>query len=93
MNQLNVWNLSSNPRLAADIRIKVKYTLYPFSFQMSHSDYTDIVRTVGREDIGVRLSWLYSAWPTLILAGVFVLWCVAFVLIIVLFPDNSPSKY
>ena len=64
-----------------------------YCFQFSRQEYGDLVRLVGREEVGQHMSWLFTAIPTIILAVIFVLWCIAFILIIVLFPDNSPSKY
>jgi hypothetical protein len=60
---------------------------------MSRQEFAEIVKAVGREEHGQELSWLFSALPTILLAIVFLLWCVAFILVIVLFPDNTPSKY
>jgi len=39
-----------------------------------------------------KLSWLFSGVPTMILAGVFAVWCISFVLVITLYPDNHSSR-
>lgn len=62
-------------------------------FQLSRQEFADLVKIVGHEDAGQRLSWLFTALPTILLAILFILWCVAFILVILLFPDDAPSKY
>ena len=61
-------------------------------FQLSRHDYSELMKLVGREEAGLHLSWLFSAIPNIALAVMFVLWCTAFILVILLFPDNQPSK-
>ena len=61
-------------------------------FQFTRQEYAELVKVVGREDYGAHLSWLFTALPTILLAAVFVLWCVAFILVIILFPDNSAGE-
>ncbi len=51
------------------------------------------MKVVGVESSGRRLSWLFTALPTLLLALLFLAWCVAFILVILLFPDDEPSEY
>ena len=53
----------------------------------------DIVRAVGREDVGLNLPWLFTVIPNVILGLMFVFWCTAFILVIVLYPDNSKSEF
>ena len=60
---------------------------------MTQQDYADIVKIVGREDRGKSLSWLFSALPIILLSIVFIVWCIAFILVIVLFPDNESSEF
>lgn len=68
---------------------------------LSQKDYTEIINSVvrlkndgGREPEDgppLNLSWLFSAMPSILLFVLFVFWCIAFILVILLFPDGYPS--
>ena len=62
------------------------------TLQLTRQEFADIVKVVGRESEGQHLSWLFTALPTILLILLFILWCVAFILVILLFPDDAPSE-
>ena len=62
-------------------------------FQFTRQEFAEVIKIVGQEDLGKELSWVFTALPTIILCIIFLLWCIAFILVILLLPDNTSSKH
>ena len=88
----HAWN-SLSVEIAKVDKFNVLWERISTHLQLSRQEFADLVKIVGHEDAGQRLSWLFTALPTILLAILFTLWCVAFTLVILLFPDDAPSKY
>lgn len=62
-------------------------------------DLQDIVHQIAYSSVSksspslvtLTLPWMLSAQPLLLLGALFVSWCIAFVLVIDLYPDNTTS--
>ncbi|XP_064626799.1 uncharacterized protein LOC135487228 isoform X2 [Lineus longissimus] len=58
---------------------------------ISGSEYAELIKMIGREEYGQKMPWIYSAVPTIVLLSFFASWCIAFICVIVLYPDNTPG--
>lgn len=61
--------------------------------QLTVDQYRELTGYIGLQDGGGHLPWIFSRIPTILLAGVLVTWCLAFTLIILVYPDDLKSKY
>ncbi|XP_074641279.1 uncharacterized protein LOC141899026 [Tubulanus polymorphus] len=72
-------------------KTEVPNAFFSQEINITDGEYVKLIEGLGCEDYGRLLSWIHSTVPTIILLSFFAAWCVAFICIIVLFPENTPS--